>query len=150
MRLRAAGGHELRVKGKCNGTLWTCCKEGALLKSTHNFVVVNGVTFNVLLGKDWIANNVRYIDVQEHCLVMMNGASVPMVQGESEEHGQQSLAVRLRTPVQAVTGLGFTMDPGELQKHFLYLQRNPMELDEGGIPSMIVVLPSHIQSNVSS
>ena len=48
MRLRAAGGHELRVKGKCNGTLWTCCKEGVMSKTTHSLIVVNDVTFGLL------------------------------------------------------------------------------------------------------
>ena len=149
MRLRAAGGHELRVKGKCNGTLWTCCKEGVMSKTTHSLIVVNDVAFGLLLGKDWIGNNVKYIDIQDHCLIMKSGASVPMIQGEPTEKVQRSLAVRVMRPVQGITGLGFTIDSGARQKHFLYVKRDDAEVDAGGIPSMIVVLPSHIQSKVT-
>jgi hypothetical protein len=112
-------------------------------------VVVNGMAFSILLGKDWIGENVKYIDVQEHCLVLKDSSSIPMVQGDSTDKGQRSLAVRVMQSVQATTASGFTMQPGTQQHHLLGVLRDQMELEAPGMPSMIVVLPDHIQAMVS-
>ena len=148
LRLRSAGGQLLRVKGKCNGTLWTMSSEGLIHKTALNLVVVNGVAFNIFLGKDWIHDHVKNIDIDDRCLTLKNGAIIPMLQGDSNVGGQRSLAVKESTLVQGYTGQGFTLIPGLRQIHSLMVRRDMSERDDWTIPSMDVELPSHIQAKV--
>jgi hypothetical protein len=79
--LRTAGGEELRVRGKCNGTVWTISTDGRIVvRSNSVFVVVQDANFQVLLGKDWIHSKIRSIDIEEHCLHSRSGQVVSMVQ----------------------------------------------------------------------
>ncbi len=82
LRLRTAGGEELRVRGKCNGRVWTISTDGRLVvRSNSVFLVVQDANFQVLLGKDWIHSNIRSIDIEKHCLHLRSGHVVSMVQG---------------------------------------------------------------------
>ena len=147
LRLRTAGGEELRVRGKCNGTVWTMGTDGRIVRSNSTFVVVQNANFQVLLGKDWIHNNVRSIDIEEHCLNLRNGQVVSMVQGDISSRAQRSFAISESKPLRGITPLGFTILPGTQQNHFLVLERDKTDLN-ASIPSMVVVLSKYIQSMV--
>jgi len=147
LRLRTAGGEELRVRGKCNGTVWTMGTDGRIVRSNSVFVVVQNANFQVLLGKDWIHSNVRSIDIEDHCLHLRNGQVVSMVQGDISSRVQRSFAISESKPLRGTTPLGFTILPGAQQNHFLVLERDKNDLN-GSIPSMVVVLSKYIQSMV--
>ena len=147
LRLRAAGGEELRVRGKCRGTVWTQGMDGRLLQSSFIFVVVDHANFQVLLGKDWIHSQVRCIDVEGHCLHLRNGQTLPMIQGDVSSRVQRSFAISESIPLRGITRLGFTMLPGLPEVHFLGVERDRNDV-EGSHPSMVVTLSRHIQEKV--
>jgi hypothetical protein len=147
LRLRSAGGEEMRVRGKCKGTIWAMDRDGHQFSSKTVWIVVQHATFGVLLGKDWIKANVHLIDISEHCLWLKCGRAVVMVQGDPTTRPLSSYAVTESKPVHATTGLGFAIRPWEKQEFILNPKRDNHDVGRS-IPSMTVILPQFIQLRV--